>query len=200
MGRATGGRAKRVGGAADEATVRFLLRLPASLHAVLTEGARSLGLSLNEYLNRRLAGVEPHPESAPLVPLLLARARQVAGDRLIGIVLHGSWTRGEARPGSDIDSLIVVDDALPLTRGLYRAWDAQPLDWAGRPVDVHFVHLPRSVGRAGGVWCEAAIEGRVVADRSGQVDDTLIRIRRAVADGVLVRKRAHGQPYWTVAA
>ena len=35
---------------------------------------------------------------------------------------------------------------------------------------------------------------------TGHVDDALIQIRRAIADGRLVRKRAHGQPYWTVAA
>ena len=177
------------------ATVRFLLRLPAALHAALADGARAAGVSLNEHLNRRLAAAEPHPASAALTPVLLAGARRVAGARLLGIVLHGSWARREARAGSDIDALIVVDEALPLTRGLYRAWDDQPVVWEGRPVDVHFVHPPRIAERAGGVWCEAAIEGRLIADRTGHVDDALIQIRRAIADGRLVRKRAHGQPY-----
>ncbi len=182
------------------APVRFLLRLPAALHAELVEGARKRGLSLNEHLNRRLTAPEPHPASAALAPVLLAAARRVAGARLLGIVLHGSWTRREARAGSDIDALVVVDEALPLTRGLYRAWDEEPVEWEGRQVDVHFVHLPPIAERAGGVWCEAAIEGRLIADATGQVDDALIQIRRAIADGRLVRKRAHGQPYWTVAA
>ena len=182
------------------ASVRFLLRLPAALHAALVVGARARGVSLNEHLNRRLTAPEPHPASAALAPVLLAGARRVAGARLLGIVLHGSWTRREARAGSDIDALVVVDEALPLTRGLYRAWDEGPVDWEGRQVDVHFVHLPQIAERAGGVWCEAAIEGRLIADATGQVDDALIQIRRAIADGRLVRKRAHGQPYWTVAA
>lgn len=183
-----------------DVSVRFLLRLPATLHAALLEGARDRGVSLNEYLNRRLSGAELHPTSESVAPLLLAHAHRVAGARLLGIVLHGSWTRGEARADSDIDALIAVDEALPLTRGLYRAWDEQPVAWAGRAVDVHFVHLPRSLDRAAGVWCEAAVEGRLIADRSGRVEDALIQIRRAIADGRLVRKRAHGQPYWTVAA
>jgi hypothetical protein len=180
--------------------VRFLLRLPAALHAFLVEAARERRLSLNEYLNRRLAGPDPHPAWEGLAPVLLTAARRVADGEFLGLVLHGSWTRGEARTESDIDVLIVIANALPLTRDLYRAWDEQPVRWAGRAVDVHFVHLPPDPVRAGGVWCEAAVEGRVIADRSGRIDDTLVQIRRAIADGHLVRKRAHGQPYWTVAA
>jgi predicted nucleotidyltransferase len=39
---------------------------------------------------------------------LRAELRQVLGDQLEGIYLFGSWARGEARPGSDIDVLIVL--------------------------------------------------------------------------------------------
>lgn len=179
---------------------RFLLRLPARLRAALRERARARGLSLNEYINRRLAAAEPHPAAETLGPLLLAHAHRVAGASVIGLIVHGSWARGEARSTSDIDALVVVDEALPLTRSLYGKWDRQPVSWDGRAVDVHFVHLPRDVGRPGGVWCEAAVDGRLVADSSGRVEDTLVLIRRAIADRRLVRKRAHGQPYWTAAA
>lgn len=184
----------------EPASRRFLLRLPAGLHAALVRRAAARDLSLNEYLVRRLAGAEPHPSSETLTPLLLARAQTVAGARVIGAIVHGSWTRGEARAASDVDVLIVVDESLSLTRALYRAWDQEPITWQGRSVDVHFVHVPRAVDRAGGVWCEAAIEGRLVADTSGRVEDALLDIRRAIADGRLVRKRVHGQQYWTSAA
>ena len=180
--------------------VRFLLRLPATLHTSLAAAAKRRELSLNEYISRRLAGVESHPAVEAVAPVVLARARDVAGDALVGGLLHGSWSRGDARAESDIDALIVVDRSLPLSRRLYRTWDEQPVAWGGRAVDVHFVHLPSAVARAGGVWCEAAIEGRLIADRAGQIEDALIELRRAIADGRLVRKRAHGQPYWTVAA
>lgn len=181
-------------------SVRFLLRLPAALHAALATRARARGVSLNEHITRRLAAAESHPSLEALTPLLLARAQAVAGRHLLGIILHGSWARGEARRGSDIDVLVAVDEALTLTRTLYRTWDREPVVWQDRPVDVHFVHLPRESQRASGVWCEAAIEGRVIADTAGRVEDALITIRRAIADGRLVRKRVHGQPYWTAAA
>jgi predicted nucleotidyltransferase len=184
----------------DAPAMRFLLRLPATLHASLTAGAARRELSLNEYIGRRLAGLEAHPAVEAVAAVVLARARDVVRGALVGALLHGSWSRGEARADSDIDALIVVDRSLPLSRGLYRAWDEQPVAVEGRAVDVHFVHLPTTRARAGGVWCEAAIEGRLIADRAGRIEDTLIELRRAIADGRLVRKRAHGQPYWTVAA
>ena len=104
------------------------------------------------------------------------------------------------RAASDVDVLIVVERTLALTRDLYRKWDRAPVDWEGRPVDAHFVHLPEAPERAGGVWCEAAIDGVVLDDLDSRVERTLQRIRRAIADGTLVRKHAHGQPHWTVAA
>lgn len=179
---------------------RFLLRLPPALHRRLTARAAAHDLSLNEYCIRRLAGPESMMVAHPVVLAVRERAEQIAGAKLIGIVAHGSWARDEMRAASDVDVLVVVERTLALTRDLYRTWDRAPFDWEGRPVDAHFVHLPEAAERAGGVWCEAAIDGVMLDDVGGRVERTLQRIRRAIADGRLVRKRAHGQPYWTVAA
>lgn len=179
---------------------RFLLRLPSPLHRRLAARAAAHGVSLNEYCVRQLAGPESAAVSDPSGLAIRARADSVAGSRLAGLVVHGSWARGEARMSSDVDLLVVVERRLPLTRALYRAWDLAPLARQGRPVDAHFVHLPDDPDRASGVWCEAAIDGLLLYDRDGRVDAALRRIRRAIADGRLVRKHAHGQPYWTVAA
>lgn len=154
-------------------------------------------LSVNEYCVRRLtAESSPHAGHRDLRAVLV-RAEAVAPGNVRGVVLHGSWPRGEARTSSDVDILIVVDASVPLTRALYQTWDQSPVSWDGRPVDAHFIHLPPDADRAGGVWCEAAIEGRVLLDPHGVVERTLVEIRRAIADGRLQRKRAHGQPYWT---
>jgi predicted nucleotidyltransferase len=181
-------------------TARFLLRLPPPLHRTLTVRAAAHELSLNEYCVRKLAGPESPiiRDSAALE--VAARARVVAGVRLIGLIVHGSWARAETRAASDVDVLIVVEAELALTRALYREWDEVLLSWEGRAVDAHFLHLPANPDRAGGVWCEAAIDGIVLSDHDGRIEETLRRIRRAVADGRLVRKHAHGQPYWMVAA
>jgi predicted nucleotidyltransferase len=181
-------------------TARFLLRLPPALHRTLTARAAAHHLSLNEYCVRKLGG----PESALIRDTaaveVAARAQVVAGARLIGLVVHGSWARAETRAASDVDVLVVVEGDLALTRALYREWDEVSLSWQGRAVDAHFLHLPANPDRAGGVWCEAAIDGLLLSDRDGRIEETLRRIRRAVADGRLVRKHAHGQPYWTAAA
>jgi len=181
-------------------TVRFLLRLPATLHRRLTARAGQLGLSLNEYCVRKLGGPEAVGLAEPAALAIRARAEAVVGAQLVGIVIHGSFARGEAGTASDVDVLVVVEPSQALTRALYRTWDGDALSWAGRPVDAHFVHLPADPARAGGVWCEAAVDGIVLHDPEGRVEPVLRRIRRAIADRRLVRKRAHGQPYWTEAA
>ena len=130
---------------------------------------------------------------------LVSRAGAVAGDALAGVLLHGSWVRGDATTTSDVDAIVVVDPRVRLSRALYRAWDEQPVTWKGRPVDAHFVHPPGE-DVASGLWAEAAIDGLVLFDRGGQLSAALARVRRAIADGRLVRRVVHGQPYWAEAS
>ncbi len=169
--------------------------MPRSLHTALDGAARTAGLSLNEYCVRRLASAGNVDGDAAT---LLARASSVAGDSLKAALLHGSWARGEATVASDVDALIVVDRTVQLDRALYRRWDAEPIAWKGRPVDAHFVHLPEEETLSG-LWAEAAIDGQVLFDRDGSVSEHLHRVRRAIAEGRLLRRVAHGQPYWTQA-
>ncbi|HEY6506495.1 MAG TPA: toxin-antitoxin system HicB family antitoxin [Vicinamibacterales bacterium] len=179
---------------------RFLLRLPASLHRALTAAAAREHLSLNEYCIRRLSGPDLSVGARDQIAALLAQAEKVAGPHLRGVIAHGSWVRGEARASSDIDVMVVVAPALPLTRGLYREWDHEGPTLLGRTLDAHFVHLPADASRPSGVWCELAVEGVLLSDRDGTIAAALIEVRRAIARGQLVRRTAHGQPYWTVAA
>ncbi len=183
-----------------EGVARVLLRLPVDLHRTLTAQAAREGTSVNELCVQRLSGPDLPFLPRADVAALLARARAVVGPHLHGVLVHGSLARGEARTGSDVDVLVVVDRALALTRSLYRQWDGGALLWAGRTVDAHFVHLPAAGTRPGSVWCEAATEGLVLFDASGDLSRALITARSAIAQGHMVRKMVHGQPYWTVAA
>ncbi len=179
---------------------RFLLRLPAALHRELVANASAEALSLNEYCVRRLGGPDLRIAARQEVAAVLASAAAVAGAHLLGVIAHGSWVRSEARDSSDVDVMIVVDGSVPLTRSLYRAWDSAAPTWDGRTVDAHFVHLPAAGSRASSVWCELAVEGLLLSDRDGALSAALVDVRRAIAHGRLVRKTAHGQPYWTEAA
>ena len=178
---------------------RFVLRMPPALHAALHDAARDRGLSLNAYCVRRLAAAWSGVAADQDAAALLTRARAVVGDALAAVVLHGSWVRGEAGPASDVDALLVVEPHLALTRALYRAWDAQPVTWRGRRVDPHFVHPAADEGFSG-LWAEVALDGTVLFDREWMLSARLARLRRAIADGRLVRRVVHGQPYWTEAA
>jgi hypothetical protein len=121
-------------------------------------------------------------------------------DRLLGVVLFGSYARGEAGTASDVDLLVVVDQRVPLTRSLYREWDAGPVTWDDRRVEPHFVHLPQPTAVTGGVWAEAALDGIVLFERRMAVSRRLADVRRHVLSGRLVRRMVHGQPYWAEVA
>jgi predicted nucleotidyltransferase len=176
---------------------RFVLRLSPDLHAALQTAAHRAGVSLNEYCVRRLSAPAPTMATDESALELLRRAQAVAGDALVGVVLHGSWTRGDATPASDVDVLVVVDTRVRLTRALYRAWDRAPVTWNGRTVDPHFVHPLSKV--ASGFWGEVAIDGIVLFERDLRVSRALVAIRREIAAGRLVRRVVHGHPYWTAA-
>ena len=176
---------------------RFLLRLDPTLHASLKSAAATAGLSLNDYCARKLA--------LPLDPTALAgdghevvqRAAELYGSLLLGVVVFGSWARGEAGTDSDVDVLVVLDPRLPLTRSLYAPWDAAPVTWDGRAVEVHLAHLPARGEAASGIWGEVALDGLVVYEQPHRVSARLAEVRREIAAGRFVRNVVQGQPYWT---
>lgn len=179
---------------------RLLLRLPPVLHAQLQQAAAGLGISVNEFCVRRLSAPATDLDVDRDAQLLFARANDAFGPSLVGILLYGSWVRGEASDRSDVDVLIVVDRQVELTRSLYSHWDTELVSWRGHVVDAHFSHLPGEAEPSGGIWAEAAVEGRVLFERDYRLSAQLERVRRAIADGRLVRRMVHGQSYWTTAA
>lgn len=56
------------------------------------------------------------PDCDFILAAIAARLRRAHGERLKGVVLYGSEARGEARPDSDIDVLVLLD-------GPIRLWD-----------------------------------------------------------------------------
>ena len=178
---------------------RFLLRVPPPLHGMLEAAAREAGLSLNEYCVRRLATAGPGALVEEPGAEVVARAATIAGDALVAVVLHGSLARKEAASASDADVLVVVEPCLALNRSLYREWDSRPVAWRGRRVDAHFVHPPAEDALSG-LWAEAALDGIALFERGGRLSAHLARVRRAIAEGRLVRRVVHGQPYWMAAA
>jgi uncharacterized protein len=54
--------------------------------------------------------------------------------RAVGMV--GSWARGDARPDSDVDLVVLADDPARLRRGEWA-----PVSWAAVPVDEGTAHV-----------------------------------------------------------
>ena len=54
-----------------------------------------------------------YPHSDPVVQALGSRLREAVGARLDALWLFGSRARGDARPDSDYDLLVVVDEVSP---------------------------------------------------------------------------------------
>jgi predicted nucleotidyltransferase len=181
-----------------EPSGRFVLRINAELHAALRGAAAAAGLSLNEYVARRLA--IPVGNVSGAAPETIANAVRVGGGALAGVAAFGSWTRGSMGESSDVDVLIVLDSSRPIDRSLYRAWDERPLSWEGRPVEPHFVHLPAPGNAVSSVWAEVAVGGIVLFEREFALSRQLVAIRELIAAGRIVRRMIHGQPYWVEAA
>jgi hypothetical protein len=175
---------------------RFLLRLDPALHATLKVAAGDAGLSLNDYCARKLALPLDSAAVAADGHAVVHRAVEAYGPSLAGVIVFGSWARGEAAAASDVDVLVVLDPRLPLTRSSYAPWDAAPATWDGHPVEVHLVHLPEPGAEASGLWGEAALDGLVVYEQPHRVSARLAEVRREIAAGRFVRKVVQGQPYW----
>ncbi len=50
-----------------------------------------------------------HPETGPIIEQFKAELERIYGDRLMDIILFGSYARDEATDASDIDLAIVLD-------------------------------------------------------------------------------------------
>ena len=183
--------------AADRASGRFVLRMEPGLHEALREAARRARVSLNDYCVSRLASAAAWETGrGEDASSLVVRAAQLFGRRLVGVLAFGSWARGEAADRSDVDVLVVVEKGVGLDRNLYAKWDEAPVRWNGRPADPHFVRLPEPGETVGGVWAEAALDGVVLFERGLELSLRLVSVRHDIAEGRLVRRFAHGQPYW----
>lgn len=92
-----------------------------------------------------VAQLEPHPEVDALLRELLEGARALLGPRFVGAYLFGSLTTGDFDEDSDVDLLVVTDDALPPEtldglRALHTRLAARPSRWA---TQLEVSYLPR---------------------------------------------------------
>ncbi len=184
---------------------RFVLRLSSEDHHLLKTESRRRGLSLNDLCLERLTpNASSQPSPVPGLPgLSISELLGVASKinfEVIGILLFGSFARGEGRADSDVDLLLVLPASLPIDRSLYTRWDEAAQGLRGKLANelcVHFVHLPEDFSRVGSLWLECALDGKILfQERDGQFEKALRQIRMLIAQGRWRRQYAYGQPYW----
>ncbi|NBV51016.1 toxin-antitoxin system HicB family antitoxin [bacterium] len=174
---------------------KFVLRLDPMLHALLQKWAAQQNLSLNQLCLERVLGAglgRNHPEFQSTLLKALYAAMRIHGEDLEGVILFGSWARGEQREGSDMDLLVVLREGGSIKRDLYRKWDALEATC----VEPSIVALPASKNVPSSLWAEVSIEGILLFERNQKVRNYLVKVREAIANGVLRRERTHGQNYW----
>ncbi len=171
-----------------------MLRLDPELHGLLREDALAAHVSLNDWCGRTLAA--PGGGCLDAAPDVVLSIRSRLGSDLLGVIVYGSFARGELTARSDVDLLVVLDANVPITRSLYRNWEGPMPTWNGREIDLHFVHPPVPTERISGSWAEAAVCGIVLYEQDLVISRRLIAIRERIASGALKRRMSQGQPYW----
>jgi predicted nucleotidyltransferase len=176
---------------------KFLLRLDPALHRHLKGVAVKTGLSLNELCVRVLAaGCSERLLTTNGVAAAVTVAHEIHKNDLLGLVLYGSWIRQTATSGSDVDLLIVLRSHIAVSRRLYKNWDQRDLQIDHHAVQPTIVALPDPDSKPTGFWAEIATEGFLLYDRDLSVSNHLMRVRHAIAVGMLRRESIHGQGYW----
>lgn len=169
------------------------------MHRRLVQKAISQKKSLNIFCVDLLSSGLDHPLKSPWALRFgpaVETMKQKWGRDLLAIVLFGSQATGEATPSSDTDILIVLSDKITLGRELYRIWDDHLASSDTQTINPQFVHLPALLEHAGGLWFEVALNGDILWDPGGIVNQFLEELREKIANDEIRRYWSHGQPYW----
>jgi hypothetical protein len=185
---------------------KFVVRLPPQLHQQLKIESLRRGLSLNELCQERLSSLPQirSQKTGPLPETVLTRVLDTAKKLELpiqGILLFGSFARGEQDESSDVDLLLILSGEKKIERALYQDWDlafGEHRFHGPHEINVHFVYLPEDPKNCGSLWLECALEGVLLFEvNEAKIQKKVLQIRNLIAQGHWRRKFAHGHPYWT---
>lgn len=182
---------------------KFVLRAAPRLHKRLSQAAHIQNLSLNRLCINLLENglsqkntTDPLPPfQAPLKPVT-QRLEELFAENLLGVIAFGSRVSGGATENSDLDLLIVLADAVPISRSLYLKWDDQVPEPLPFEISPHFVHLPVSPLDSSGLWFEVGMAYHVVWERGSSISGWLAKIKDLIAEDAVRRYSLSGHPYW----
>jgi len=118
------------------------------------------------------------------------------GNRLVAVVLFGSRARGDAKPWSDWDLLVIAeglpehpfDRQLLINRMLFGKCDGGVSVVARTPQEFES-HVPS-------LYLDIALDGRVIYDPAGYAAERLATLRRLIEEAGLYRERTTAGDIW----
>jgi hypothetical protein len=90
--------------------------------------------------------------------------------------------------------LVVLNNQKKITRADYNL--CPDLEASNPRIEPHLVILPETQAPVTGLWAEIAMSGLILLDPSLEIQRYLSKVRNLIAEGKLLRKRAHGHDYW----
>jgi predicted nucleotidyltransferase len=140
--------------------------------------------------------------------LLAEQAAGFYGDRLVSLAVFGSHASGRARPGSDLDVLIVLSEASARRRLRLDEFDRleerlagalASLDQAGWPLDLSPVIRTRDEAEGFSVlYLDMTVDVRVLIDRGEFLRRRLNRLRARLEELGARRQPLDGGWYWVL--
>ncbi len=122
--------------------------------------------------------------------------RAALGDRLVAVVLFGSRARGDARPESDWDLLVLADD-LPENVHERRLLLKQRLPASYRGGLSLLIRTPAEFeSRLPSLYLDIALDGQILYDRDGYATHRLGELRRIMDKAGLYRLRTSHGDVW----
>jgi len=118
------------------------------------------------------------------------------GASMRGLVLFGSRARGDARPESDWDLLVIADGlpASPLDR-TRTLRNALPAWWCGRAAII--AKTPQEFETEfPAYYLDVAADGQILHDSDGYLEDRLNRIRQRMREAGLQRRKLASGFVW----
>lgn len=144
----------------------------------------------------------------PLLDAFISLVQETLGDQLVSVVLYGSVARRETQPESDIDLLLILEEAspvyrqrlqplLPIVRQVRRHSCWKDLEARGLSPSLSLLVLSRQEAEQNRyLYLDMIEEARILVDRAGFFQGRLKALQRRLRELGARKVRQNGAWYW----